>query len=356
MMSLKRIKWQPVWFDSLGAKSMCTLVETNDVCVLIDPGAAEMQPGFPAPEERKAAWLREARTAIKTAAQRADVVIITHYHYDHFTDFDKELYSGKTLLAKNPNEYINDSQRGRALDFYDNISKSFGSIDLNEIMREPEEKEYPDPLEDLPIAMKRKYGDYAKRKKELISKGKKWFEGRVKKWNSYKRIPEMEFKECKVIFADSKKFKFGNTNVEFTKPLFHGIEFSRTGWVLSVVISSGSEKLLYTSDLQGPTIEDYAHWILEEDPNVLILDGPSTYLIPYMMNLINLQRCIENAITIIEETTKLELVIYDHHLVRERKYKERVQVVYKRAEKRGIKVLTVAEYLGKVPAVLMEQS
>jgi len=354
MISLKRIKWQPVWFDSLGAKSMCTLVETDDVCILIDPGAAEMQPRFPASEERKAAWLREARIAIKTAAQKADVVVITHYHYDHFTDFDKELYSGKTLLVKSPNEYINDSQRNRALDFYSNISRTFGGLDLNEIMKEPEEKEYPDPLEDLPMAMKREYGDYAKRKRELISKGRKWFEGRVKKWNSYKRIPEMKFKECKVMFADSRKFEFGETKIEFTKPLFHGIEFSRTGWVLSVIISSGGEKLLYTSDLQGPTIEDYAYRIIKENPNVLILDGPSTYLIPYMMNLINLRRCIENAITIIEETTKLELVIYDHHLVRERKYMERVKEVYERAEKKGIKVLTAAEYLAKIPAVLIE--
>ncbi|NIR87043.1 hypothetical protein GWO13_05500, partial [Candidatus Bathyarchaeota archaeon] len=34
---MKKISFQPVWFDSLGAKSACTLVKTSDVSVLIDP-------------------------------------------------------------------------------------------------------------------------------------------------------------------------------------------------------------------------------------------------------------------------------------------------------------------------------
>ncbi len=46
-MNLSHIRLDPIWFDSLGAKSMCTLVETPDVSVLIDPGAAIMHPSFP---------------------------------------------------------------------------------------------------------------------------------------------------------------------------------------------------------------------------------------------------------------------------------------------------------------------
>ncbi|RLG02280.1 MAG: MBL fold metallo-hydrolase, partial [Thaumarchaeota archaeon] len=106
------------------------------------------------------------------------------------------------------------------------------------------------------------------------------------------------------------------------------------------------------SDLEGPVIEDQAQRIIEEDPNILIVDGPSTYLIPYMLNLINLRRAIENMCKIIKSVNS-ELIIYDHHLPREPKYRERVKEVYETAENEKKKVITTAEYLGKEPAVLM---
>ena len=349
---MKHMHFSLVWFDSLGAKSTCTLVETPDVSILIDPGAAVMQPGFPASLEKKVYWLEKAKKAIKRASKKAEIVIISHYHYDHFTDFDKAIYEQKLVLAKNPNEYINDSQRGRAERFYDNVCKAFGETRLENLLEKAEEKRYPDPLEELPLAISVDYGNYNARKRELLEKGEKWFRARVGKWNSYRRIPELKFENCQVKFADGKEFKFGETTIKFTKPLFHGIEFARVGWVISTVISHKDEKILHTSDLQGPTIEDYAEWIVKEDPDVLILDGPSTYLIPYMLNLINLRRTIKNAIRIIEETRRLQLIIYDHHLLREPKYRERVREVYEKAEENGKKVLAAAEYLGKKPVVL----
>ncbi|RLI20571.1 MBL fold metallo-hydrolase [Candidatus Bathyarchaeota archaeon] len=352
---MRYLNFSLIWFDSLGAKSTCTLVETPDTSILVDPGAAIMQPGFPASIDKKIYWLEKARKAIKRASKKAKIIIISHYHYDHFTDFSKTLYNGKLVLAKNPNEYINDSQRERAEEFYNNVCKAFGKTKLENLLQEKEKKVYPDPLEELPMAMSMDYGDYNKRKKELLEKGRKWFRARVEKWNGYKRIPELNFKNCQVKFADGEKFKFGETTIKFTKPLFHGIEFARVGWVISTIISYRNEKIIHTSDLQGPTIEDYAEWIIREDPNVLILDGPSTYLIPYMLNLINLKRTIKNAIEIIEKTKKLNLIIYDHHLLREPRYKERVHQVYQKAEEKRKIVLTAAEHLGKTPVVLKER-
>ncbi|MEE8299774.1 MAG: hypothetical protein V3R28_00540 [Desulfatiglandales bacterium] len=40
-------------------------------------------------------------------------------------------------------------------------------------------------------------------------------------------------------------------------------------------------------------IEDYAQWIIKENPDILILDGPPGYLFGYMVNRINLQRAID---------------------------------------------------------------
>ncbi|HDD42855.1 MAG TPA: MBL fold metallo-hydrolase [Nitrososphaeria archaeon] len=350
---MKFIEFQPIWFDSLGAKSACTLVKTPDASILIDPGAAEMQPSFPAPKKLKRRWLEEAKAAIRRAAEKADVVIITHYHYDHFTDFDEKLYRGKTILAKDPNQYINDSQRSRAEKFYDNLLRRFGGFKLKDVLKPLEKaRSYPDPLEDLPIARSRDYGDYAERKKELLELGRKWFLKRVERWNELMQIPELELDKCKVRFADSKTFRIGDTLIKFSKPEFHGIEYARVGWVISVEIIHENEKLLHTSDLEGPVIEDQAQRIIEEDPNILIVDGPSTYLIPYMLNLINLRRAIENMKKIVEDTSP-ELIIYDHHLPREPRYRERVKEVYEAAKTEGKRVLTAAEYLGKEPVVLV---
>jgi len=175
----------------------------------------------------------------------------------------------------------------------------------------------------------------------------------VKRWNTLKRIPELSLDGCAVRFVDGKTLRFGRTEVRFTPPLFHGIEYARVGWVISTIISCGGEKLIHTSDLEGPIIEDYADWIIRENPTILILDGPSTYLIPYMLNLINLRRTIENACRIIRETGA-EVIIYDHHLPRDRRFRERVREVYQTARKEEKRVLTAAEYLGKRPVVLAE--
>ena len=348
---MKLIEFQPIWFDSLGAKSACTLVKTPDLTILIDPGAAEMQPSFPASKRLKRKWLEEARAAIKRASRRADVIVISHYHYDHFTDFDEKLYRGKIILAKNPNQYINSSQRARAEKFYDNLAKTYGGKSLENFLKDPQPASYPDPLEDLPLARSRDYGDYSERKHQLLEIGKRWFEKRVEEWNRAPRIPELKFRDCEVRFADSKTFRRGETLIKFSKPNFHGIEYARVGWVVSVEIIYENEKLIHTSDLEGPVIEDQAEEIIRENPNVLIVDGPSTYLIPYMLNLINLRRAVENMCKIIESVNS-ELIIYDHHLPREPKYKERVKKVYEIAKNEGKRVITAAEYLGKEPVVL----
>lgn len=348
---MRKLTFEPVWFDSLGAKSSCTLVKTPDVSVLIDPGVAVMQPSFPASWAKKFYWKAKGMQAIIKASREADVVVISHYHYDHFTDFDRALYEGKLLLTKNPNEFINDSQRGRAERFFGNLCRAFGEADLAQVLRERERKTYGDPLDDIPRARDKDFGDYNRRRRELFKKGKKWFRGRVNNWNTSKVIPELEFENIEVRFPEGAEFKFGRTRLRFTPPMFHGIEFSRVGWVFATIAQYGKEKLLHSSDLDGPIIEDYAEWIIRENPNVLILDGSMTYMYGYTLTRTTLNRTIENAKRIIEETD-LDLMIYDHHLPREPRFKERTREVWETGERLGKKILTVAEFLGKKPVVL----
>ena len=350
-LNLGKILFKPVWFDSLGAKSSCTLIRTPDVRILIDPGVAIMHPGFPASQEKKVFWFEKGLAAIRSAAKKADIIVISHYHYDHFIDFEKEIYQGKIVLAKNPNIFINDSQRGRAEAFFKHLYEAFGAKKFEEVLEKPKSGEYEDPTRSLAICMKKDFKDYSERRRVLLNQGRKWFFQRVKKWNRYRWIPELDLDKVKVRFPEGKEFSFGDTRLRFTSPLFHGIEFSRVGWVFSTIVEYGNMKLIHSSDLNGPIIEDYAEMIVREDPDILILDGPMTYMLGYTLNMINFRRTVENALKIVEET-KAKIIIYDHHLPREPKFRERTIEVWEKAKKLGKKIYTAAEFLGKKPAVL----
>ncbi len=349
-----KIKWQPIWSDSLGAKSFCTHIKTPDISVLIDPGTSIMQPSFPGSDDDKLGWLEASEKAISSKIDEADIFVITHYHYDHFIPDELEVYKNKLLFIKDPNEYINDSQRGRAEQFFNDMVKHYGpeGTTLKSVLeKNTAPQEYPDPMDSLELARTRDFGDYSRRRNELLQKWMKRFNGRVKKWTKTKHIPELDLDGLEVKFIDGKYFEFGETKLRFPNAMFHGIEFSTVGWVVPVIVEYRSEKILYSSDLNGPIIEDYAEWIIQEHPDVLLLDGPSSYMIPYTVNLINFRRAVENICRIVQES-EIGTIILDHHLLRDRKYQERLEPAYKAVDKAGKKLLTVAEFYGKTPKVL----
>ena len=345
------ILFKPIWFDSLGAKSSCTLVKTPDISILIDPGVAVMQPTFPASTAKKLHWKTMGKNAVIKASENVDVIVISHYHYDHYFPDEMRIYRNKLLLVKNPNEYINDSQRKRAENFYSKICECFGETKLENLLEERKQKKYSDPLAELPVAMHMDFGSYSERRKQLLQTGRGWFNRRVKKWNSSLWIPELEFKEIETRYSEGKKFSFGETKIRFTKPLFHGIEFSRVGWIFATVVQHEGEKLIHSSDMNGPIIEDYMEWIIKENPDILILDGPMTYMMGYLLNKTNLQRAVNNISRIVRES-EVKLVIYDHHLPREARFRENTEEVWRVAKKLNKKLLTAAEFLGKTPKVL----
>ena len=342
--------FRPVWFDSLGAKSSCTLVKTPDLSLLIDPGIAVMQPSFPASTTEKLAWLDEGMMEIKKACGEADVIVISHYHYDHYLPHELEILRGKLLLVKNPNEYINDSQRERAERFFGGLCERFGGLSLADVLGERTVREYRNPIEGLPVAREKDFGTYNNRRSELLAKGERWFLKRIKRWNQYPRIPEIKFDQLDVKFPEGRTFRFGETLLTFSNPLFHGIEFSRVGWVFSTMIEYRGEKLLHSSDLDGPIIEDYADAILEADPDILILDGPATYMLGYMLNRTNLNRAIDNARRIVEGIDT-SVIIYDHHLTREPRFREHTKPVWEASKRCRRRLTTAAEFIGREPIV-----
>ncbi len=347
-----------LWFDSLGAKSASVLIDACGEYIVIDPGAAAMQPSYPLPNEEKIRLRDEALRVIESACYGASVVVITHYHYDHhvrpsqgkFVNSRKALLGGKLLVLKNPNKYINESQWVRAREFLKELIE-LGGGRFEDFLSDPLETSFKDPTEELKHALSKDFGSYSSRRAELLRKGRKWFEGLTKLWGFKDWVLEGELPDgTKVLWGEGRELRVGCVELKFLGPWFHGIEYDRTGWVMPVVIKVGSKVVVYTSDLMGPQIEDYAHIIASYRPNVVIADGPPTYLFPYMLNKINLKRAVDN-MSLIIEVAKPELVIYDHHLLREWRWRVRVAKVFEVAREVGVELMTAAEYLGNEPLI-----
>ncbi len=345
-----------VWFDSLGAKSSCLRVGG----VLVDPGAAAMQPGYPLPSGEKARLRLEAVRAIEDASRGVECIVVTHYHYDHhLLPSDQALRLGaglylgtRVLLLKNPNTYINESQWKRSRLFLGQLLEAIGA-QLDDYLVEPRSHDFRDPVEELGTALSRSFGDYDSRRRELLERGRRWFEKVSRMWATGPWVRERIVlgEGPTLILDDHAEVLCGGARVRLLGPWFHGVEYDRTGWVTPVLIEYRGLRLLYTSDLMGPVIEDYAERIASLKPDVIVADGPPTYLFPYMFNRINLGRAVENMVYLLENTSSLRLVVYDHHLLREKRWRERVAEVFEASRRTGVPVLTAAECLGEKPLI-----
>lgn len=346
--SVGDLRVEPDWADSMGAKTSCVRVETTDTSICIDPGVAAMQPSYPLPDELKFHVRTVAEDAIREAIEDSDHVSISHSHYDHYIP-DPALFTDAELWVKDPNQWINDSQWDRARDFLGVLADEHGES-LESMPPARRAMDYPDPYDELDHARGKDFGDYQERREELLEKWRERFEGGVEHWANSQWVVEPDF--C--TFADGEAFSVGDTTVEFIGPLFHGIEYARTGWVFATRVETAGASFLHTSDLQGPVIEDYADRIIDLDPDVIFIDGPATYLLGPMLNQTNLQRSIDNAARIIEAVDPA-LAFFDHHLLRERKYRERTSDVWDLRDE-GYSVTTMAEHRGEDPLIDQRQT
>ncbi len=345
-----------IWFDSLGAKSSSIAIDTGDSYILIDPGAAVMQPSYPLSRDMKKYYRRKAVEKIIEYSSRSDIIIITHYHHDHYLSIhDNDLegydtYDGKTLYIKNPNEYINNSQWKRARIFVNELLEKHG-YSIEDFYIKPSKRRYRDPLYDLRYIHIRDYGDYSRRRKELLEKGRKWFMKLKTIWSTGPWIRDniLIGNNIRILWGDGRIIKHYNTYVRIGKPCFHGIEYDRTGWVTPVYIENRGYRIFYSSDLMGPIIEDYAYMINDFNPDIVILDGPPTYLFPYMFNKINLERALDNLRLIIDN--KPSLIIYDHHLLRHRGWRKYVSRVLEYGSENKVYIITAAEVFGREPLI-----
>lgn len=252
----------PLAAESFGVRSAAFFVETADVKILIDPGVSLAKVRFglpPHPIEIKA--LNESWKRIKDYAARADILIITHYHFDHFDPTEPLLFNNKVLLIKHPQEQINARQRDRA--------------------------------------------------KQLIK--------------NFRTLPRQ------VEFADAREFQFGTTMIRFSPAMPHGPD-TKVGWLVQASVREGGSCFLHTSDIQGASRPEHVTFIRAENPDLLYLDGPLTYLTNAEFGAEVFQTSIRNICNLIE-TTRIETMIIDHHLLRDPNWKSRIEAVFTSAEK-----------------------
>lgn len=109
--------------DSMGTRSMATYLETGDIKIFIDPGVAlgPSRYGLP-PHPLEFRRLNEHWKEIVRYARKAEVLVLTHYHYDHHSPWKNlDIYEKKVVLVKHPTKKINLSQKRRAAFFLEAI-------------------------------------------------------------------------------------------------------------------------------------------------------------------------------------------------------------------------------------------
>ncbi|MEO0272483.1 MAG: MBL fold metallo-hydrolase [candidate division WOR-3 bacterium] len=112
--------------ESLGIRSYCTFVETQDVKIIIDPGCALGTDRFNLPPHKtEILELWSVWQNINLNLKKSDIVVITHYHYDHHHYRNCGLYRNKIVFLKDFGR-VNQRQKSRAevlLKYIGGISK-----------------------------------------------------------------------------------------------------------------------------------------------------------------------------------------------------------------------------------------
>ena len=282
------MKVTPLAFESFGVRSMCTFIET-DVKILVDPGTSlgAKRFGLP-PWKTEFDALHMTRARIQDCAKIADIVTVSHYHYDHFTpfslgrfldsspEFAEEIYRDKRLFIKNPELNINKNQIKRAKDFLKNVK------DVNR----------------------------------------------------------------DITYSDGYSVNMGDTRIEFSDALPHGPGGSRLGFLVAMTVRWKGECVMHASDVQGPIFDGTKDFILDVGPDILILSGPPIYLLGFALSKEDIDNAKRNLIELTQEIPK---VVVDHHLLRDLRCFDFIESVQNETEN---EVMVASEIIGKSPNLL----
>lgn len=113
----------PISSDSMGVRSFCVFIKTERKNIIIDPGIDLSPDRFSLPPHRKEIErFIELKEKIKNYLQFSDIIIITHFHYDHFIRGFIPLFKNKLLILKNFRN-VNYMQQKRSKEITDIIDE-----------------------------------------------------------------------------------------------------------------------------------------------------------------------------------------------------------------------------------------
>ncbi len=269
--------------ESLGCRSLATYVEAGGLRIFIDPGVAlaPRRYGLP-PHDLEIEVKEEVWNNIVDHASNSDIIIVTHYHYDHHNPWDnlREVYGDKMIFLK---------------DFKNNINPS-----------------------------------QIRRSHFLLH-----------------RLEEAGINTSDIHVADGSSHVLDNVKISFSEPFYHG-DSPKLGYVIMVLIEYGGERFLFTSDVEGLMYDAPLEYILSIKPNIILMDGPPTYLKRYDETVIN--HTFES-IKKVCKLPSLKTLILDHHFTRDKNYRDILQSNILSMDC-GVRILNIAEYMGVQPRFL----
>ncbi|TFH11089.1 MAG: hypothetical protein E4H14_01350 [Candidatus Thorarchaeota archaeon] len=284
-MHLNEIEVIPIAAESLGVRSLCTMVRTPDVSILLDPSAALAKRFNLEPHPLEYKTLKETLDEIRIWANQTSILSISHYHYDHIrpgfrnflynlstADERKEQISGKIVFAKDNRENINSSQRRR--------------------------------------------GYYFLKDAKSVAKDIQW--------------------------ADGRSFNFGDTTITYSHPLPHGPNGIRLGFVLATTIEHSGSRFLFAPDIQGPMSKETLSYILTIGPELAIIGGPPLYLSQVSnQEMQSALYCLSNL------AVSIPTLVVDHHNMRGGNWSQWIKPVINVSKESGNSLLSMAELAGK---------
>ncbi|MCJ7812198.1 hypothetical protein MUP95_02625 [bacterium] len=151
-----------------------------------------------------------------------------------------------------------------------------------------------------------------------------------------------------IYYVDDKTLSFGNTQIVFSLPVFHGFSENR-GFLIQATVHENDQTFLFSSDIQGSCRKEQLEYILSQNPLFLYLDGPVIQKSPVAEE--TLKKSLANIIKIIEKTTVTTIII-DHHMLRELHWKHRMEPVLAVANRHHVQIRTAAEFRGEEDQLL----
>ncbi len=286
---------KPIQSESLGTRSLATLVVTPDIKILLDPGTALGIRFGLLPHPIEYDLMRKTTEELcYELASKIDAIFISHYHKDHYIssfsnytfhfhslELTEALYTDKIIYAKHPRVDVNYSQKKRGVFF-----------------------------------------------EKLVS-------------NLAKQL----------IWCDGLQFVFNDTIIHFSPAVWHGTKDTPLGFVVQCCISYHNKRFVFGSDYQCLNQLAIA-WTLTQRPDLLLVGGPPLYLKDWKITQETLDIAKKNLFQLVKQVPR---VLVDHHLLRSLEWSDWLQEIVVAAERENHVCGCIASYRNIPPNLLEAQ-